>query len=371
MTAQRTVPFVDLSWQTSRIRDEVDAAIAAVIDTSGFILGPAAAKFESAFAQYSNVRHCLGVGNGTDALELAIQAAGIGSGDEVIVPANTFAATAEAVSRSGATPVTVDCTDDYLISVEGVADALTARTRMVAPVHLYGQAAPVEDIRGVIGDDILILEDAAQSQGARRHGAMAGSLGDLAATSFYPGKNLGAFGDAGAMLTNNDVFAEAVRKLRNHGGIEKYEHSLVGRNSRLDGIQAAVLSLKLSHLDEWNQLRRNAAAAYATLLGDEPRVQLPVVADGNEHVFHLYVVRVPDRDRILAGLAEAGIGSGIHYPRPIHLLSAFSHLGKGEGSFPHAERFAGEILSLPMYPGITADDQQYVAETLLSLLNDG
>jgi len=368
MTVRRTVPFVDLGWQTRRIREEADAAIARVIDDSAFILGAAAEDFERAFADYCGVRHCLGVGNGTDALELALEAAGVGDGDEVILPANTFAATAEAVTRVGAQPVLVDCTDDYLISVEGVADALTSRTRVVAAVHLYGQAAPVEVLRDVVGEDVLILEDAAQSQGARRNGMRAGGLGNITGTSFYPGKNLGAFGDAGAVLTDDAALFDTVRKLRNHGGAAKYEHSLVGRNSRLDGIQGAVLSAKLAHLDEWNQLRRDAADRYAELLGRDERVQLPLVAEGNEHVFHLYVVRVPERDRVLAELADAGIGAGIHYPAPVHLLPAFGFLGRGSGSLPRAEQHAREIVSLPMYPGITADDQQYVAETLLSVL---
>ncbi|CDK01857.1 Pleiotropic regulatory protein [Microbacterium sp. C448] len=368
MTERRTVPLVDLGWQTARIRAEADAAIGRVIDRSSFILGDDADAFERAFASYSGVEHCLGVGNGTDALELALEAAHIGEGDEVILPANTFAATAEAVARVGAVPVLVDCTDDYLISVEAVADALTPRTRMVAAVHLYGQAAPVEALRTVVGDGVLILEDAAQSQGARRYGEMAGSLGDVAGTSFYPGKNLGAFGDAGAVLTNDGELADTVRKLRNHGGVARYEHSLLGRNSRLDSIQAVVLTAKLAHLDEWNQLRREAANVYGELLGGDARIRLPGVADGNEHVFHLYVVRVSNRDRMLAGLSDAGIGAGIHYPRPIHLLPAFGFLAQGPGSFLRAEAFADEIVSLPMYPGITVEDQQYVAETVLALL---
>lgn len=368
MSARRTVPFVDLGWQTARIREATDAGIARVIDSSAFILGDAAEEFEDSFARYCGVDHCLGVANGTDALELALEGAGVGAGDEVILPANTFAATAEAVARVGAAPVLVDCTDDYLISAEVVAEAVTPRTRAVAAVHLYGQVAPVEALRSVVGDDILILEDAAQSQGARRNGAPSGSLGDFAATSFYPGKNLGAFGDAGAVMTDDEVLAAKVRKLRNHGGIARYEHSVLGRNSRLDGIQAVVLSAKLAHLDEWNQLRRDAAAVYGELLGGDERVQLPIIAEGNEHVFHLYVVRVQDRDRVLAGLGEAGIGAGIHYPKPVHLLPAFGFLGLGEGRFPQAERYATEILSLPMYPGITVDDQEYVVETLRSLL---
>ncbi|GAA2982234.1 dTDP-4-amino-4,6-dideoxygalactose transaminase [Microbacterium terrae] len=367
MQAQRTVPFVDLGWQTRRIREAADAAIARVIDSSGFILGAAAADFEEEFARYCGVAHCLGVANGTDALELALEAAGVGRGDEVILPANTFVATAEAVVRVGATPVLVDCTDDFLISVEGVADAVSSRTRAVAAVHLYGQTAPVEALRAVVGTDVVILEDAAQSQGATRHGIRAGSLGDVAATSFYPGKNLGAFGDAGAVLTADDALAGTIRRLRNHGGIAKYEHSVVGRNSRLDGIQAAVLSAKLAHLDEWNQLRRDAAETYGEML-DGDRVQLPVVANGNEHVFHLYVVKVAERDRVLEGLTAAGIGAGIHYPTPVHLLPAFGFLGLKAGSFPNAERQAAEILSLPMYPGLAEDDQQYVADTLHALL---
>ena len=280
MTQRRTVPFVDLSWQTARIRDETDAAMGRVIDASSFILGNTAESFEQAFARYCGAEYCVGLGNGTDALELAMQSVGIGEGDEVILPANTFAATAEAVARVGATPVLVDCGDDYLISVEALADVLTKRTRMVAAVHLYGQTAPIDDIRSLVGDDIVILEDAAQAQGARRNGTMAGNLGDVAATSFYPGKNLGAFGDAGAVLTGSGKIAETVRKLRNHGGVTKYEHTLLGRNSRLDGIQAAVLSAKLTHLDDWNQRRRDAAAIYGELLGSEERLHLPAVAEG-------------------------------------------------------------------------------------------
>ncbi len=362
------MPFVDLAWQTAQIRAETSTAIGRIINESSFILGDDTEAFESAYAGYSGVEHCIGVGNGTDALELAIQAAGVGAGDEVILPANTFAATAEAVVRVGATPVLVDCTDDYLISTEAVADVITPRTKMVIPVHLYGQTAPVESIREAVGDDVLILEDAAQSQGARRNGEMSGSLGDIAATSFYPGKNLGAFGDAGAVLTDDDEIATTIRRLRNHGGTAKYEHSLLGRNSRLDGIQAVVLSAKLPHLDGWNQLRRDAATTYGMLLGGDDRIQLPIVSHGNEHVFHLYVIRTSHRDRILAGLAAAGIGAGIHYPKPVHLLPAFGFLGLGVGSFPRAEALSHEILSLPIYPGIVASDQQYVAETLLGLL---
>jgi dTDP-4-amino-4,6-dideoxygalactose transaminase len=243
--------------------------------------------------------------------------------------------------------------------------ALTPRTRAVVPVHLFGQVAPVERLRGL---GVPILEDAAQAQGARRHGRPAGSLGRVAATSFYPGKNLGAAGDAGAVMTDDADIADRVRLLGAHGSPSKYVHQVVGRNSRLDTIQAVVLRAKLQRLEKWNELRRQAAERYAELLGDVPGLRLPGSAPGNEDVWHLYAVRVDERDRVLAGLAEAGVGAGVHYPTPVHLSPAYAHLRLPRGSFPVAERAAGEILSLPMYPHLTADQQEYVAAQLRRIL---
>jgi dTDP-4-amino-4,6-dideoxygalactose transaminase len=357
------VPLVDLRIQTDRVAEGVRAALDQVMSTTSFVLGPQVDRFEQEYAEFCSVGHCIGVGNGTDAIELALRAAGIGAGDEVVIPANTFVATAEAVVRSGARVVLADCDERFLIDAADLAERVSPRTRAVVGVDLYGQVADFASIRSVVGPDVLLFEDAAQSQGASRDGQPAGSFGTAASTSFYPGKNLGAFGDAGAVMTNDDDVARRTRMLRNHGGVRRYEHLEIGVNSRLDSMQAAVLSLKLRELEQWNDERRRAAHRYGELLAGLPEVVLPTVADGNVHVWHLYVVRVPERDRVLAELAAAGIHAGIHYPAPVHLLPAFADLGR-PGAVPVAERWAGEILSLPIFPGITAAQQEWVAEVL-------
>ena len=359
MTNAQQVPLVDLKLQHARLAEQMREAIDRVISNTEFVLGPTVTRFENEFAEYCDVENVIGVGNGTDAVELALRGVGVSAGDEVIVPANTFVATAEAVVRCGAVPVFADCDENFLIDVDDVKRQITEQTRAIVPVHLYGQIAPVEGILDIAGESIAVVEDAAQSQGAKRLGKRAGGLGTAAATSFYPGKNLGAYGDAGAVMTSSPAVAELVRSLRNHGGVRKYEHLEIGMNSRLDGIQAAVLSIKLAVLDEWNAERRAAARRYEELLASSSDVITPEVTDGNEHVWHLYVVRVPDRDRVLAALNTAGIGAGIHYPTPVHLLPAFSSLGRGLGSYPVAERLASQILSLPIFPGITVAQQQY------------
>jgi dTDP-4-amino-4,6-dideoxygalactose transaminase len=359
------VPLLDLASAHAEVADEIAAGWADVLARTAFVGGPHVSSFEADYATWSGVRHCLGVGNGTDALELALRALGVRPGDECILPANTFIATAEAVVRAGATPVLVDCREDTaLIDVDATAAAVTDRTRAVLPVHLYGQTAPVEELRAVLPDGVAIVEDAAQSQGARRHGEPAGKLGDIAATSFYPGKNLGAYGDAGAVLTDRDDLAEVVRLLREHGSPRKYEHSVLGFNSRLDALQAVVLSAKLRRLDGWNAARRRAAARYGELLAAVDGVVTPVVAEGNEPVWHLYVVRVADRARVLGELHEARIGAGIHYPVPVHRTDAFAHLGQGLGTFPVTEQLADEIISLPMFPDITPAQQERVVSVL-------
>jgi dTDP-4-amino-4,6-dideoxygalactose transaminase len=358
------VPLVDLRLQNDQVADDVRRALDEVCASGAFVLGPQVRKFEEEYAAFCGVDHVLGVGNGTDALVLALRGAGIGPGDEVIVPANTFVATAEAVALAGAELALVDCTEDFLIDADALAQRVSDRTRAVIGVDLYGQVAPFESIRAAIGEDVLIIEDAAQSQGASRFSTMAGSFGHVAATSFYPGKNLGAYGDAGAVLTKDEEIADRIRALRNHGGVNKYEHVLVGTNSRLDSMQAAVLSVKLRRLAEWNAQRVQVARRYDALLAEVPGVVAPRVLDGNTHVWHLYVVRVAERDRVLAELNAAGIGAGLHYPAPVHLLPAFSGLGLGPGSFPLAEMLADQILSLPMYPGITAEQQERVVAVL-------
>ena len=366
-----SIPLVDLRAQHAAVADEIAEGWREVLARTAFIGGPQVAKFEAEYAAFIGAAHCVGVANGTDAIEIALRALGVGAGDECILPANTFIATAEAVSRSGATPVLVDCADDdaYLIDADAVAAAVTSRTRAIVPVHLYGQAAPVERLMPLAEEaGAWVVEDAAQSQGARRNGMGAGTLGHAAATSFYPGKNLGAYGDAGAVLTGSEDLARRMRIIADHGSPRKYEHDVLGFNSRLDTLQAVVLSAKLQRLAGWNAARRAAAARYDALLSGCGEIILPRTLAGNEHVWHLYVVRVPERDRVLKELHAAGIGAGIHYPVPVHLTAAFAGLGYGQGSFPVAERQAGELLSLPLFAEITGAQQERVVSVLKSAL---
>lgn len=362
------IPLVDLAAQQHEIAHEVRRGIDEVFESTAFIGGPVVAEFERDYAAILGAAHCVGVGNGTDALELALRASGVSSGGEVIVPANTFIATAEAVARIGATPVPVDVDPIYLlIDPERVAEAVSERTQAIVPVHLFGQVAPVERLAPIAEScGAVIVEDAAQAQGAQRFGRAAGVLGNVAATSFYPGKNLGAAGDAGAVTTDNPATARRVRLLGGHGSESKYLHEIVGYNSRLDAIQAVVLGAKLKRLADWNDLRRRAAERYHELLSGLEGVQLPGSMPGNIDVWHLYVVQLDGRDHILRELHNSGIAAGIHYPDPIHLTKAFAHLGLGHGHCPVAERAASRILSLPMYPHITAAQQQEVVDRLAS-----
>ena len=365
-TTTEPVPLVDLGLQHAQIADEVTHGMQRVLDTGAFVLGPDVTAFEQEFATYCGTGRCVGVANGTDAVELALRAAGIQAGDEVIIPANTFVATAGGVVRAGAVPVLVDCDPRYLLLDPAAVEAvITRRTRAIMPVHLYGQLAPMPEI-GAIAEQhgLLVIEDAAQAQGADHHGRRAGTWGAAAATSFYPGKNLGAYGDAGAVLTRSDEIADAVLALRNHGSTVKYQHPRLGFNSRLDTMQAVVLRAKLARLDEWNAQRREAAARYGELMADLEPVQLPATLPGNSHVWHLYVIQLDERDRVLAALNASGIGAGIHYPIPVHLHGAYAHLKHGRGDFPVSERSADRILSLPLYPGITADQQDRVVDVL-------
>jgi len=368
-----SVPLVDLRAQQAEIAEEVEPVILEVLRTTGFIGGPHVAAFEKAYAEFVGVEHCIGVANGTDALELALRAVGVTAGGEVIMPANTFIATAEAASRIGARPVPVDVDPEYLlIDPQAVAAAVTERTQAIVPVHLFGQVAPVEALEPIAAAaGVPIVEDAAQSQGARRHGRAAGSLGAIAATSFYPGKNLGASGDGGAVTTNDPDLAHRVRLLANHGSVVKYLHELVGMNSRLDAVHAVTLNAKLSRLAKWNTLRQAAAERYAELLMDVPGVRAPTSMPGNSDVWHLFVVRLADRDRVLAELNAAGIGAGLHYPDPWHLTPAYSGQGYRAGCCPVAERAAKEILSLPIYPHLTDEQQDVVVDRLRALVGDG
>ena len=374
MPAVNRIPLVDLAAQHAAVAAEVADGWQEVLTRTAFVGGPQVSAFEREYADFSGTRHCIGVANGTDAIEIALRALGIGASDECILPANSFVATAEAVGRAGATPVLVDCADDdsYLIDTDAVAAALTPRTRAVIPVHLYGQAAPCERLAPVaerFGG--WVVADAAQAQGARRDGRGAATLSPVAATSFYPGKNLGAYGDAGAVLTGSDDLAGRVRMIADHGTRRKYDHEVFGFNSRLDTLQAVVLSAKLRRLAGWNAARRAAADRYHDLLSGVDEVVMPRTLAGNEHVWHLYVVRVPDRDRVLKELQAAGIQAGIHYPVPIHLTSAFAGLGYAEGSFPVAERNADQLLSLPLFAEITPEQQARVVEELKAAVRRG
>lgn len=360
------VPFLDLSAQQAEIAHEVFPEWERLLASAAFVGGEPVAAFEHEYAGYIGVDHCIGVGNGTDAVELALRATGVLPGDEVIVPVNTFIATAEAVSRIGAVPVFVDVDPDHLlIDPAAVVAAITPRTRAIVPVHLYGQTAPVEALVPIAErHSLVVVEDAAQSQGAASSFGRAGAIGQVAATSFYPGKNLGAAGDAGAVLTSDPVVADTVRNLASHGSSVKYVHDRVGVNSRLDAIQAVVLSAKLRRLDAWNASRREAAGRYAELLDDVPGIRVPSVRVGNADVWHLYVVQVDERDRLLADLSDAGIGAAIHYPTPLHLTDAYAGLGYRRGQFPVAEAAAARILSLPMFPHLTLEQQERVVESL-------
>jgi len=364
------IPLVDLGLQHSSIASEIAEGIERVFKDSSFILGEEVSRFESGFATFSGIKHVVAVANGTDALELCLRAASIGPGDDVLVPTNTFAATALAVVRAGARPVFVDCDPvDLLIDVEDAARRTTPDSKAIIPVHLYGQMAPMDDVVEMAKSyGLTVVEDAAQVQGGKQNGRPAGSIGLCAGTSFYPGKNLGAYGDAGAVLTDSKDIADRVRSMRNYGSTRKYEHDSIGFNSRLDSIQAVVLSVKLKRLAQWNAARRVSADRYRQLLQDIPSVTLPHERPGNEHVWHLFVVRVPDRDRVVERLNSEGIGAGVHYPRPLHLQHAFESLGYGAGDFPVAERVAAEVLSLPLFPEITQAQQERVAEALMRAL---
>ncbi len=359
------IPLVDLQANNRALEPELREAIDRVVRSGQFIGGPEVVAFEEAWRRFLGTQHALGVANGTDAIELIVRAAGLTSGDAVLVPANTFIASALGVVRAGVQVKLVDCGDDALIDCH--AARLDPTVRAVMPVHLFGQCADLETVQAFAATHRLtVLEDAAQAHGATRHGRLAGTVGLASATSFYPGKNLGAFGDAGAVMTDDASLAQRVRALRNYGGEVKNQHPTLGFNSRLDALQAAVLSVKLRHLADWNQARATAAARYDLLLRDVPEARaLPVLA-GNRHVFHLYVIRVPSavRDAVVTSLQRAGVGVGLHYPVPIHLQGAFAALGHRVGDFPVAERLAGEMISLPMYPELTADQQAQVIAAL-------
>lgn len=363
------IPFVDLQTEYRMIKEDVDKAITKVLDRSDFILGQAVKELEEAFACYCEAAFAVGVDSGFSALELILRAYNFGPGDEIITAANTFVATALAISSCGAKPVLVDIDPDtFNLNPDLLEAAITPSTRAIIPVHLYGQPADMDPILAIARQySLQVIEDACQAHGARYKGRRVGGLGDAAAFSFYPSKNLGAFGDGGMIVTNDPFIADRVRLLRNLGQRVKYEHQFKGYNHRLDTLQAAVLCAKLPHLDERNALRRQSAALYEQLLAGLPIVT-PQIAAWAESVFHLYVIRLRDRDGLQAYLKEAGIASGIHYPIPIHLQQAFQELDHQQGDFPVAEQYSEEILSLPMFPELEIEGITYVANAIKAFI---
>lgn len=363
-------PFNDLSSSNSELQDEIDAAARRVLHSGWFVQGAEVSAFETEFAAYHGVAHAVGVASGTDAIELALRAAGVGSGDEVITVAHTAVPTICAIERAGATPVLVDVEPQtYTMDPAAVRAALTPRTQAIVPVHLYGQAADMVTLTTIAQDNgLLLIEDCAQAHGARLQGQLVGTFGDLAAFSFYPTKNLGGFGDGGAVITNDTGYADKLRRLRNYGRVSQHSYETRGMNSRLDELQAAVLRIKLPHLDEGNATRRRLAQRYDTAFEDQPAVIAPSVRDGAEPVYHLYVVRTPERDALIDKLSHHGVQTLIHYAVPVHLQIAYADLGYQRGDLTVTERICDEILSLPMHAGIRGDQLDTVAKILIACL---
>ncbi len=360
------VPFLDLKVQYRQTENEVLPMVTEAMENGAFIGGPQVAGFEEEFAAFCDSRHCVGVGSGTDALRFALMAAGVGNGNEVITVTNTFIATTEAISQTGAQPVFVDIDPKTCNMDPGAIEAkITARTKAIVPVHLYGQPADMDPIIDVANrHGLAVIEDACQAHGALYKGKKAGSLGLSGCFSFYPGKNLGAFGEGGAVVTQDDRTAETIRMIRDHGQNKKYFHDMEGYNGRLDAIQAGVLRIKLRQLADWNESRRKNAAYYNQQLSAIPGIELPVEADYARSVYHLYVIHTDRRDALQKFLAEKGIATGLHYPMPLHLQNAYADMGLKEGAFPLAEKSACRLLSLPMFAELTQDQMDYVADNI-------
>jgi dTDP-4-amino-4,6-dideoxygalactose transaminase len=362
------VPYLDLKAQYKTIKPEIDEAVARVLDSCQFVLGPDVAEFERSFATYCEASECIAVNSGTSALHLALLAAGIGPGDEVITVPFTFVASVASILYTGAKPVLVDIDPrSFTMDPALVEAAITSRTKAIMPVHLYGQSADLDPIMEIARrHKLIVIEDAAQAHGAQYKGRRAGSIGDMGCFSFYPGKNLGAYGEGGAITTDNAEFAHTVRMLRDWGQERKYQHVLRGYNYRMEGFQGAILGVKLRHLEAWTESRRRVAQQYNELLA-AGEVETPAEMPWARHVYHVYTLRVKERDNLHAVLTDQGIGTGIHYPVPAHLQPAYSDLGYGKGSFPQAEKAAHEVISLPVYPEMTEDQINKVAQALTSI----
>ena len=368
------IPFVDLKAQYDSIKDEIDEAIQNVLNNTSFIMGEDLINFEEEFASFCNTKYAIGVANGSDALILALRACGIGEGDEVITVPHTFISTSEAISNVGGKIVFVDIgPKTYAIDVSKIKDKITEKTKAIIPVHLYGQPADMEPIMELAKKyNLKIIEDAAQAHGAEYKGKKVGSIGDVACFSFYPGKNLGAYGDAGIVVTNNEEIAEKIKLLRNHGRItKKYEHDIEGYSSRLDNLQAAILRVKSRHLNKWNESRRRNAKKYNELLINIGGIITPYEADYAKHVYHLYVIRTDKgRDKLREELKSKGIATGIHYPIPLHLQPAYSYLGYKRGGFPVTEKASQEILSLPMFAELNGGQIEEIVKIIKNFKNN-
>lgn len=365
-----TIPLVDLRRQHEGIKDEIGKALAGVVENSAFILGEEVKQFEDEFASFCRARYAVGVSSGTAALHLALLATGVGKGDEVITVPYTFTATTEAISYAGAGTIFVDINpEDYNIDISRVEEKITERTKAILPVHLYGHPvdmAPLLTLADKYG--LKVIEDAAQAHGAEYQGRKVGTRGTVGCFSFYPGKNLGAFGDGGMIVTNDERVADRVRLLRNHGRGEKYEHLVEGYNYRLDALQAAVLRVKLKRLSSWNENRRKHAKLYNELLAETGAIT-PIEREYAKHVYHLYVIRVKDREGLQKWLNSRGIATATHYPLPLHLQKAYEHLGYKKGAFPSAEKCSQEVISLPMFPELTGEEIKEVSEAIKAFLN--
>ena len=357
------VSFLNLTIQDEEIKPKINEVITETIDSGYYILGPQTEKFEKAFAKFNEVKHCVAVGSGTDALYLIMKAIGIKPGDEVITVPNTAVPTANAIWMAGAKPVFVDVDKYFLLNLELLPQYINDKTKAILPVHLYGNCVNIPKLQS-IAKDIPIIEDTAQAAGAKLLGKFAGTMGLAGAFSFYPTKNLGGYGDGGAILTNSDSLAKKIRMLRNHGQTKKYYHKYLAGNSRMSELQAAILNIKLEKLEEWNNERRRLAVLYDYNLRKESHVVLPESSPHCEHSYHLYIMKSSDRDNLIDFLTEQGVGTMIHYPVPIHLQEAFSYLGHKQGDFPKAEKYSAQILSLPMYPGLKRQKVDYVCDCI-------
>lgn len=366
------VPFLDLKAQYNSIKDEVNSSIQQVLDKTAFAGGPFVQQFEESFATYCQTKHAIGVSNGTSALWLALAGLEVGAGDEVITVANTFIATAEAISFAGATPVFVDIDEStHTMDPEAIEAAITPKTKAIIPVHLFGQMADLNPIMKIARKhNLFVIEDAAQAHGATYQGHRAGSIADVGCFSFYPGKNLGAYGEAGGVVTNNAEVAARIRMIRDHGQSKKYFHKVIGWNARMDGIQGAVLSVKLKYIDQWNELRRQHAHEYDNLLASVPGVLTPKVAPYGTHVYHIYALRMANREEVMSRLRQNGVACGIHYPLPLHQQEAYEYLNYKQGDFPISEKCCAEYISLPMFAELTPTQILHVAETLKQVVTE-